>query len=54
MSEPFVPGIGAVFSADIAVPDHGREVRFYSRVLSTGEKPFWRAEDRRFAGQPQP
>lgn len=45
MSEPFVPGVGAVLSADIAVPERERELRFYSRVLSTGEKPLWRAED---------
>jgi predicted enzyme related to lactoylglutathione lyase len=45
MTEPFVPGVGAVFSADIAVPEHEREVRFYSRVLSTGEQPLWREED---------
>jgi uncharacterized protein len=45
MSELFVPGVGAVFSADIAVPEHEREVRFYSRVLSTGAKPLWREED---------
>ncbi len=45
MSEHFVPRIGAVFSADIAVPEHEREVRFYSRVLSTGENPLWREED---------
>ena len=45
MSEPFVPGVGAVFSADIAVPDHAREVRFYSRVLGTGERPLWREGD---------
>ena len=45
MSEPFVPRVGAVLSADIAVPDHEREVRFYSRVLSTGEHPLWREED---------
>ncbi len=45
MNEPFVPGIGAVFSADIAVPEHEREVRFYSQVLSTGEDPLWREED---------
>lgn len=45
MSEPFVPGVGAVFSADIAVPEHKREVRFYSRVLSTGKKPLWREGD---------
>ena len=45
MSEPFVPSIGAVLSADIAVPEHEREMRFYSRVLSTGEHPLWREED---------
>lgn len=45
MSEPFVPRIGGVLSADIAVPEHEREVRFYSQVLSTGENPLWRAED---------
>jgi uncharacterized protein len=45
MSGPFVPGVGAVLSADIAVPEHEREVRFYSRVLSTGEDPLWREED---------
>ena len=42
MSEPFAPRVGAVFSADIAVPEDEREVRFYSRVLSTGENPLWR------------
>lgn len=45
MNQPFVPRVGAVFSADIAVPEHDREVRFYSRVLSTGENPLWREED---------
>ena len=30
MTEPFVPRVGVVFSADIAVPE--REVRFSSRV----------------------
>jgi len=44
VSERFVPGIGAVFSADIAVPEHEREVRFYSRVLSTGDNPLWRED----------
>jgi uncharacterized protein len=38
-------GVGAVISADIAVPDHEREVHFYSRVLSTGEQPLWREDD---------
>lgn len=42
MSKPFAPGVGVVFSADIAVPEHEREVRFYSRILTTGEKPLWR------------
>jgi predicted enzyme related to lactoylglutathione lyase len=42
MSEPFVPRVGGVLSADIAVPEHEREMRFYSRVLSTGENPLWR------------
>ena len=45
MNERFFPGVGVVFSADIAVPEHEREVRFYSRVLSTGENPLWREED---------
>lgn len=45
MSELFAPEVGAVFSADVAVPEHEREVRFYSRVLSTGEHPLWREED---------
>jgi predicted enzyme related to lactoylglutathione lyase len=45
MSEAFVPGVGAVISADKAGPQHEREVRFYSRVLSTGENPLWREED---------
>jgi len=42
MSTPFVPRVGGILSADIAVPDHERELRFYSRVLSTGDKPLWR------------
>src|SRR6187399_1129841 len=45
MSGAFVTGVGAVLSADIAVPDHEREMRFYSRVLSTGDHPLWRVED---------
>lgn len=45
MSELFVPRVGAVFSADIAVPKHERAVRFYSRVLSTGTHPLWREAD---------
>lgn len=45
MSDPFVPRAGGVLSADIAVPEHEREVRFYARVLSTGENPLWRESD---------
>ena len=45
MSHLFVPRVGAVFSADIAVPEHEQAVRFYSRVLSTGDRPLWREED---------
>jgi uncharacterized protein len=44
MKTLFVPGVGAVFSADIAVPEHEREVRFYSRVLGTGDAPLWRED----------
>ena len=44
MSQPFVPRIGAVFSADIAVPEHERVLRFYSRVLTSGENPLWRGD----------
>ena len=44
MGVAFVPRIGAVLSADIAVPDHEREVRFYSRVLGTGDDPLWRED----------
>ena len=33
MTEPFVPRVGAVWSADIAVPEHERAVRFSARVL---------------------
>lgn len=42
MGDPFAPRVGGVLSADIAVPEHEREVRFYSRVLGTGENPLWR------------
>jgi hypothetical protein len=32
MTEPFIPRIGVVFSADIAGPEHERAVRVSSRV----------------------
>ena len=44
MSDPFFPRVGGILSADIAVPEHEREMRFYSRVLSTGENPSWRED----------
>lgn len=42
MTGPFTSRVGGVLSADIAVPEHEREVRFYTRVLGTGEHPLWR------------
>jgi hypothetical protein len=44
MSGPFAARVGAVLSADIAVPDREREVRFYARVLGTGAEPLWRED----------
>ncbi len=32
MRNPFFHGVGGVLSADIAVPDHERELGFYSQV----------------------
>ena len=44
MSDHFIPRVGGILSADIAVPEHEIETRFYSRVLSTGEDPLWRED----------
>ncbi|MGI9626794.1 MAG: VOC family protein [Longimicrobiales bacterium] len=52
MSDPFVPRVGGILSADIAVPEHEREGRFYSRVLSTGANPLWRADLMNNLGMP--
>jgi len=52
MSDPFAPRVGGVLSADIAVPEHEREVRFYSRVPSTGESPLWREDLMNDRGMP--
>lgn len=52
MIDPFVPRVGGILSADIAVPEHAREVRFYSRVLTTGELPLWREDLMNNLGQP--
>ena len=52
MNASFVPRIGGVLSADIAVPEHERELRFYSRVLCTGESPLWREDLMNNLGMP--
>jgi predicted enzyme related to lactoylglutathione lyase len=52
MKNPFVPGVGGILSGDIAVPEHERELRFYSRVLSTGEDPLWREDLMNNLGMP--
>lgn len=52
MTDPFVQRIGGVLSADIAVPEHEREMRFYSRVLSAGESPLWREDLMNNRGMP--
>ncbi len=52
MSNPFAPRVGGIVSADIAVPEHEREVRFYSRVLTTGGNPLWREDLMNNLGMP--
>ena len=52
MSAPLASPVGATLSADIAVPEYDREVRFYSRVLSTGENPLWREDLLNNRGRP--
>ena len=42
MRNPFFAEVGGVLSADIAVPDHERELGFYASVLTTGKSPLWR------------
>lgn len=44
MRDTFFQGVGGVLSADIAVPDHERELQFYSSVLTTGENPLWQPD----------
>jgi uncharacterized protein len=41
MAMVFQTGVGAVLSADIAVPEYAREVQFYTDVLTTGTEPLW-------------
>ncbi len=38
------PHVGRILSADIAVPDHPRELQFYARILTTGNSPLWRED----------
>lgn len=52
MQNPFVPRVGGVLSADIAVPDHERELAFYSKILTTGDAPLWRADLMNNLGSP--
>lgn len=52
MSNPIVPRVGGIVSADIAVPEHAREMQFYSRVLTTGENPLWREDLMNNLGMP--
>jgi predicted enzyme related to lactoylglutathione lyase len=52
MRGPFFCGVGGVVSADIAVPDHERELGFYSQVLTTGSAPLWRDDLTNSQGTP--
>ena len=52
MSQPLASRVGGVISADIAVPEHERELSFYSRVLTTGDAPFWREDLMNSQGTP--
>jgi uncharacterized protein len=52
MIDPFSPRVGGIISADIAVPEHEREVNFYSRVLTTGADPLWREDLMNTRGMP--
>jgi predicted enzyme related to lactoylglutathione lyase len=42
MRNSYAHGVGGVLSADIAVPDHERELNFYAQILTTGKAPLWR------------
>ncbi|NNE67898.1 MAG: hypothetical protein HKN33_15145 [Pyrinomonadaceae bacterium] len=52
MRKTFVQGVGGVLSADIAVPDHERELAFYSKILTTGDDPLWRDDLMNNLGMP--
>ena len=42
MRNSYAHGVGGGLSADIAVPDHERELSFYAQILTTGKAPLWR------------
>lgn len=44
MPSSFITAVGHTLSADIAVPEHDRVLRFYARVLTTGDTPLWRED----------
>lgn len=44
MRKTFFQGVGGILSADIAVPDHERELDFYAKILTTGDNPLWRED----------
>lgn len=52
MRNPAVHGVGGVLSADIAVPEHERELDFYSSILTTGDSPLWREDLMNNVGTP--
>lgn len=52
MAASHAPGAGTVLSADIAVPEHERELAFYSRILTTGDTPLWREDLMNNMGMP--
>lgn len=52
MRKPFVHGVGGILSADIAVPNHERELTFYSSILTTGNAPLWRDDLMNNLGEP--
>lgn len=52
MRNSFVRGAGDVLSADIAVPEHEQELRFYRQILTTGSAPLWRDDLMNSRGTP--
>ncbi len=44
MTDRYALCAGGVLSADIAFPDQEGAVRFYARVLTSGESPLWRED----------